>query len=336
MKILISDKKFIIKSFFIIFIICSLLTINTNADVLNNNPLWIDIGGPYYGLVDEPILFYLDIQGGMAPYYHNWNFGDGNTSTLRFPEHSYDKTGTYSVSVTVTDFEGTSLTKYANAIIYDELVVDSGGPYSGFEGNYIQLLAIATGGIPPYSYNWDLNSDWKFDDGNSDSISYKWNESGTYSIAVQVTDELGNNNIDISEVIINIMNTKPDKPNKPTGEINGEIGIEYSYTSFTTDPENNQVYYLWDWGDGNESGWIGPYNSGQICEIGHIWSEKGDYEVKLRAKDAAGLLSEWSDPLTISMPRNQRLFRFMYDIIDILIQRYPFFEKIFLLHSFYS
>jgi len=313
----------------------SLLIINSNAINLSDNPLWIDIGGPYYSLVDEPIYFYLDIQGGMLPYYHDWDFGDGNTSTVRFPIHSYERVGTYAVRCTVTDGDGTSLTKYANSIIYNELVVDSGGPYSGFEGDMIQLSAEASGGISSYYFDWDLDNDREFDDAEGDVVSFQWNVSGVYTIAVQVKDELNNVNIDITEVTINIMNTKPNKPSTPQGDIQGEIGIDYTYSSVATDPEDNQIYYLWDWGDDTDSGWIGPYNSGETCEILHQWIEKGDYDIKVQVRDSGGLLSDWSDPLSVSMPKNQRISWLIYDFIDILIQRYPIFEKLFFFHSFF-
>jgi PKD repeat protein len=333
---IINLKKFLTINLTFLLLITTFFTVNTTAYSYSNNPLWIDIGGPYFALVNEPIQFYLDIQGGMLPYYHDWDFGDGNTSTLRYPVHSYENIGTYSVRCTVTDGEGTSLTKYANAIIYDELTVDSGGPYTGFEGETIQLSANANGGISPYSFSWDLDNDRIFDDAFGDTTSFQNNLSGVYTIAVKVKDELNNENIEITEVTVNIFNTQPNKPDTPEGEVNGEIGIEYIYTSVGTDPEGDQIFYFWDWGDDNDSGWIGPYNSGQLCELSYIWIQKGDYEIKVRLKDSNGLLSDWSDPLQISMPKNQRISHLIYDLIDLIIQRYPIFEKFFLFHSFFN
>jgi len=76
--------------------------------------------------------------------------------------------------------------------------------------------------------------------------------------------------------------------NEPSGVTNGKINVEYTYTSGTTDPEGDQVYYLWDWGDGNNSGWLGPYNSGVPCEAKHIWNVKDNYNIKVKAKDIYG------------------------------------------------
>lgn len=94
----------------------------------------------------------------------------------------------------------------------------------------------------------------------------------------------------------------PAKPATPAGPASGKTGTEYIYTSSTTDPEGNQVYYMFDWGDGSFSSWIGPLNSGATVSGKKTWSADGTYQVKVAAKDTHGQVSVWSDPLSISMP----------------------------------
>ena len=91
----------------------------------------------------------------------------------------------------------------------------------------------------------------------------------------------------------------PNKPSTPQGEINGQVGKSYTYTSSTSDPDGDQVFYLFDWGDGNETGWIGK------GEASHTWTKKGNYEIKFKAKDIHDFESDWSDPLSVEMPRNK-------------------------------
>ena len=66
------------------------------------------------------------------------------------------------------------------------------------------------------------------------------------------------------------------------------------------------MYYKWDWGD-EVSNWDGPYNSGDLVTKSHIWSNKGTYAVKVKAKDTSDVESVWSDPLQISMPKNKAI-----------------------------
>ena len=96
---------------------------------------------------------------------------------------------------------------------------------------------------------------------------------------------------------------EPFKPETPNGITNGIIGEEYYYTTSTTDINGDNIFYYWNWGDGTNSGWIGPYLSGEVINISHSWDKKGDYSITVKAKDENDLESEWSDPLSISMPK---------------------------------
>jgi hypothetical protein len=94
---------------------------------------------------------------------------------------------------------------------------------------------------------------------------------------------------------------KPVKPATPEGETEGGPGEEYSYTSSTTDPDGDSLYYLFCWGDETYSGWEGAYASGDTAEATHIWIDTGSYEIKVIAKDENGVFSEWSDPLPVNI-----------------------------------
>jgi len=114
----------------------------------------------------------------------------------------------------------------------------------------------------------------------------------------------------------------PEKPIKPQGSTNGEIGEEYTYTTSTTDPDGDQIYYIWDWGEGSPGtySWgVGPFNSGETADANHIWDKKGSYSIRVKAVDEYGAQSEWSDPLSVIMPRNI-LFK---TIFMKILERFP-------------
>ncbi len=94
-------------------------------------------------------------------------------------------------------------------------------------------------------------------------------------------------------------NDPPNKPLTPEGDIYGYPYIAYSYCSNTTDPEDEDIFYMFDWGDGEFSEWLGPYLSGEgICE-NHTWSNGGMYDIRVQAKDIHDDIGEWSDPLSV-------------------------------------
>jgi hypothetical protein len=96
-------------------------------------------------------------------------------------------------------------------------------------------------------------------------------------------------------------NDPPNKPSIPSGPPSGQIGISYTYSTVTTDPNGDTVYYWFDWGDDTNSGWIGPYSSGTSGSASKEWSNPGTYNVKTKAKDEHGAESSplWSDSLPV-------------------------------------
>ena len=117
-------------------------------------------------------------------------------------------------------------------------------------------------------------------------------------------------------------NHPPIKPNQPTGVANGNRGYQYTYSTITIDPDGPQtLYYLWDWGDGNYSGWLGPYDSGVTCEAKHAWNGTGNYSIKVKAKDIHDFESDWSDPFPITIPYSYN--KLSIQVLDFLFQRCP-------------
>jgi hypothetical protein len=98
---------------------------------------------------------------------------------------------------------------------------------------------------------------------------------------------------------------RPYKPSKPIGSTKGKIDNEYFYKSHSIDPEGDRLFYWFDWNDQSNCSWIGPFESGIEVETSHIWNENGSYKLRVRVKNEKGLLSSWSDPLVVRIPKNK-------------------------------
>jgi len=70
-----------------------------------------------------------------------------------------------------------------------------------------------------------------------------------------------------------------------SGPTSGDPGVEYEFTFVTNDPEQDNIWLHILWGDGNETGWIGPYESGAEVKVSYAWEEDGEYEIKAESKD---------------------------------------------------
>ena len=119
--------------------------------------------------------------------------------------------------------------------------------------------------------------------------------------------------------------SEPFTPSVPIGNSNGDKGIEYFYTSSTTDPQGDQIFYLFDWDDRTDSGWLGPFPSGTEVNASHTWDRQGNFDVRFKAKDENGYESIWSDPLPVNMPRNYLINMWL----NQLIEQFPFLNLIF-------
>jgi hypothetical protein len=106
-------------------------------------------------------------------------------------------------------------------------------------------------------------------------------------------------------------NTPPGKPQRPYGVTEGRVGKSYTYSTRAYDRDDHQIYYWFDWGDNTNTGWIGPYNSGQEINASHVWEKKGNYNIKVKVKDIHDAESPWSEPLAITMLKKKQLISSM-------------------------
>jgi outer membrane protein assembly factor BamB len=94
------------------------------------------------------------------------------------------------------------------------------------------------------------------------------------------------------------LNSPPLTPAVPTGPTVVAAGLEAQYSAVTTDPEDDQIYYGWDF-DGGGPLWDGPYASGTPGSYGFTWATPGNYDVRVMARDELNELSGWSDALAV-------------------------------------
>ena len=81
-----------------------------------------------------------------------------------------------------------------------------------------------------------------------------------------------------------ISNTPPEKPQSPNGPDSVKINVLHTFTTSTLDFDDDQIYYLFDWGDGSHSNWVGPLNSGEIAQASHLWTKQGEYKIRALVK----------------------------------------------------
>jgi len=143
-----------------------------------------------------------------------------------------------------------------------------------------------------------------------------WDEPGDYIIKAQAIDEYGAESIE-SEYNIRIGDKAPHKPDID-GPISGGPNVEIDFEFSAIDPEGDQVWFDIDWDDGNVLTDVGPYESGEVATISHIWTTQGTYIIKARARDTYYNYSDW-ESYQIKIPR----FRgFNYNLFELFFERF--------------
>jgi len=139
----------------------------------------------------------------------------------------------------------------------------------------------------------------------------------------------GDNGLFYNDIDTELTNQPPVKPDRPSGPDSGNTGTEYSYETTTAEPEYDDIWYLFSWGDGTDSGWIGPFKAGQIATASHKWSQKKTYQVKVKAKDYLDAESDWSDSLPVTMPKSKHTNRFLLSkLLNKFMEKFRFFRNL--------
>lgn len=112
-----------------------------------------------------------------------------------------------------------------------------------------------------------------------------------------------------STVVVNWYNKvhPPSTPFTPTGNTTVFAGGSYTYSSGTFVSNDDNVSYVFDWGDGTNTS-TSQYFSGQNASCSHTWTNPGAYNLTVKAYDnASGLWSIPSPPLTVNVSFFPRL-----------------------------
>jgi len=115
-----------------------------------------------------------------------------------------------------------------------------------------------------------------------------------------------------------IINSPPFSPAKPDGPMSGLTGEELTFSTYVYDIDNDDIYYLFDWGDGTDSGWLGPVPSDSNVEASKFWINEDTYDIRAKAKDSQEEESEWSEEFAIEItPReNTPPYAVDFELID--------------------
>ncbi|MDL2260975.1 PKD domain-containing protein [Methanimicrococcus sp. OttesenSCG-928-J09] len=143
-------------------------------------------GTPTSGSSPLAVQFTDNSKGENLKY--SWDFGDGKTSTDKNPKHTYEKSGTYTVKLTVSNSYGN------NTATKDKYITVGSVPRANFNADVlsgiaphpVQFTDLSTG--EPTSWSWD------FGDGSTSTEKnpkHTYQKSGYYNVTLTVKNAYG-------------------------------------------------------------------------------------------------------------------------------------------------
>ena len=215
-----------------------------------------------FNVDDLTVGFINNSDGGFT---YEWNFGDGNTSTLENPIHTYAVGGEYDVTLVVTNGCGADLAEATVQIIdiptpdFDWSIEEGCAPlevqfFNNSSSNATSLLWEFPGGEPSES--------------TEENPVVVYHNAGEYDVTLTASNDQGGESV-TEEGLIAVNDL-------PVAEFAYEKeGRQLTFENNSSDAES----YFWDFGDGNDS---------EEEEPEHEYSEDGQYPVMLIAENDCG------------------------------------------------
>jgi PKD repeat protein len=129
-----------------------------------------------------------DVDGTIVS--HQWNFGDGATSTEVSPTHGFIGSGTYTVALTVTDDQGRSATGSQEIAVSDGTPPPNNPPDASFTWSCTGLDCTFTNTSTDPDGN-ALTFVWDFGDGATSTASsptHSYAAPGSYTVNLEASD----------------------------------------------------------------------------------------------------------------------------------------------------
>jgi len=208
-----------------------------------------------------------------------WDFGDGVTSIVANPSHTYESAGSYSVSLKINDTSDAQITVPKTIAVGPPITITVGNTVTGFD---VALTSTVEGGTAPFTYLWDFGDDVT---STLNALTHKYSQVGNYQVSLTVTDAIGqekSTTMDLtvqSDIVIDFTSSSDNQVVTFVGSVTNSIGT----TTVT-----------WDFGDNGTSTLLSP---------SHTYASSGIYSVKMTVKDESGTVKVLTKQVIVTVAK---------------------------------
>lgn len=210
-----------------------------------------------------------------------WDFGDGNTSTLQNPSHSYNSGGDFDVQLIVTSDQGCSDT--ITQSIYSRTPPAAGiTPMPGCNGLTVDFMSSSDASAS--GFWWSFGTGFPADTSDLENPTFTYSSYGSYD--VDLVTQKGTVCADTTTYTILLTQLIPDFEDLDTVCVNSII----DFVDLSSVSSGALTTWDWDFGDGG---------NGTAQNPSHGYSASGDYDIQLTVTSDLGCVDSITKPLYV-------------------------------------
>jgi len=219
-----------------------------------------------------------DRDGSIASY--RWDTGDGTMIDGRTATHVFQASGSYAVTLSVTDASGV-----ANNAALDTMTVIVNAPPQPVGAGPARPIAV--GEVTTLSSAGSVDPDgeiltylWSFGDGavaEGPDVQYAWSRPGVFDVALKVTDNSGTPSAETETGFQVVVSAAPVAAAGPDQDLTQSV-VQFDGGG-SADADGAVTRWDWDFGDGS---------TGAGRTVSHPYRAPGTYEVTLIVIDDSG------------------------------------------------
>lgn len=223
---------------------------------------------------------------------YDWNFDDGTTGSGAQTSHTYSRTGTFNVRLTVTDDLGQTATTTKSVTVgganpQAAFTFSPSSPRRGQAVSFDASSSRAASGRSIAQYAWN------FDDGSiafGVTTQHAFNSNGTFNVRLTITDDIGQTSTVTQPVTVSDANPTASFTFSPSAPATNQ---PVTFDASTSSPSTGRaiVAYQWNFDDGT---------TGTGRTVQHSFATARSYNVRLTVTDDFGNTATTSQTVTVT------------------------------------